>query len=111
MAGVVRMASLEHVAGKADEARVQADALRERNARLRGVQCDCARVSLQPHTQSKARRAAPDPGWALVYLKQSGPLKITDLGRAEKVIAKAPSRGEGRARPVVPTGLRGFGGA
>ncbi len=53
---------------------------------------------------SEARRAAPEPGWALVWVPQSVALESMNVGCAVQGIAEAPSRGEGRARPVVPTG-------
>ncbi|PVH28305.1 hypothetical protein DDE20_12000 [Pararhodobacter oceanensis] len=53
---------------------------------------------------SEARRGAPEPGWAQVRVPQSVALESMNVGCAVQGIAEAPSRGEGRARPVVPTG-------
>ncbi len=57
--------------------------------------------------RSQARRDAPDPGWAQERMERRGVLESMDVGCAVKAIAKAPSRGEGRARPggaAVPRG-------
>ncbi|PVH30634.1 hypothetical protein DDE20_03690 [Pararhodobacter oceanensis] len=56
---------------------------------------------------NEARRDAPEPGWAQVPVERCAAPRSIYVARAVKDTANAPSRGEGRARPVVPAGQAG----